>query len=120
VFFCDECKPRVLAYNEGVERYVIPIGRHSLMNVFAIRAASAGRPESVESLKELFEPGGSIETLAEYHRAHVGRLLASLPEPLGPVPIPLYLEHARSLSTDRDATFTALLSAMTAPRKPAS
>lgn len=32
VWFCDDCKPRVVALNGSVGHCVVPIGRHSLMN----------------------------------------------------------------------------------------
>jgi hypothetical protein len=39
LFFCEDCKMRVVAHNQGAGRCVIPIGRHSIMNgVFLSRA----------------------------------------------------------------------------------
>ena len=32
VFFCESCKPRVMAYDRRVGAALIPLGRHSLMN----------------------------------------------------------------------------------------
>jgi hypothetical protein len=31
-FFCDACKERVIAFNRACGRWVIPIGRHSMMH----------------------------------------------------------------------------------------
>ena len=39
VWFCDECKARVRDLNHTLGRYVIPIGRHSLMGGIGIAGA---------------------------------------------------------------------------------
>ncbi len=42
VFFCEECKPHVVAYNGAAGLTVIPIGRHSMMDG---RVEHPARPE---------------------------------------------------------------------------
>jgi hypothetical protein len=49
VWFCDECKHRALAFNDAMGRYVIPIGRHSLMKRIGVRMEEATDPGRVES-----------------------------------------------------------------------
>jgi hypothetical protein len=40
VFYCDECKDRVRAFNDIVGKVVIPLGRHSVMNSLMIEYKS--------------------------------------------------------------------------------
>ena len=40
VFYCDECKDRVRAFNDIVGKVVIPLGRHSVMNSLVIEYKS--------------------------------------------------------------------------------
>ena len=48
VWFCEECKGRVRALNVRYQRCLIPIGRHSVMNGFAVRGRDAQVPAAVE------------------------------------------------------------------------
>jgi hypothetical protein len=43
VWFCDECKERVIGLNEDVGFALIPIGRHSLMNGLGLRGGATER-----------------------------------------------------------------------------
>jgi hypothetical protein len=114
LFFCEECKKRVFAYNHGAGRCVIPIGRHSIMNGVFFRAADASKPKRVKAFaKDLVRSFFLSDPVWEHHRAYLGRIVACLPVPPGAIPIAAYIEHARTLSADRDAVFAALVSAVT-------
>jgi hypothetical protein len=97
VFFCDDCKASVCAYNDAVGRSAIPIGRHSLMNGVSLHAADARKARRVNELaKGLSRLAGGVERLYAHRRARVRRILESLAEPPGAVPVRTYMRHARS------------------------
>ena len=90
LYFCEPCKKRIVAYNRCRGCAVIPIGRHTLMNGLAPRTAA----ELVDAVLCL---GDQASKLLDYHRAHRARILESLRDPPGAVPIAAYLAHARSV-----------------------
>lgn len=49
VWFCDYCKPLISALNRHVGRCVIPIGRHSLMNGYALRPGGRDEATRIEA-----------------------------------------------------------------------
>ena len=67
VWFCEECKPRVMILNKAAGRCVIPIGRHSLMNgVFANKETVATLEKQVKFAKQLGGFFGLINDLNEW------------------------------------------------------
>jgi hypothetical protein len=96
VFFCDDCKARVCAYNDSLGRCAIPIGRHSLMNGVSLSAAAARKGRRVDKfVSGLSKLAGGVERLYAHRRARVSQILSSLAEPRGPVPVPIYIAHAK-------------------------
>jgi hypothetical protein len=67
VWFCDECKARVRDLNHVLGRYVIPIGRHSLMGGIAIAGAELAHADQRrrDELIDRFsiQAGGLYESL---------------------------------------------------------
>lgn len=49
VFFCDDCKTKVLELNRRFQRAVIPVGRHTLMNGIEIDSDKLNEPEAVQA-----------------------------------------------------------------------
>jgi hypothetical protein len=112
-YFCDDCKPRVRAYNEEVGLCIIPLGRHSMMNGISLPATAATkRPEVENFVTGLFGFIGRAERLGSYRNTRVRRVLGSLVEPPGAVAVPAYIAHAKAVSGDGDEIFAALVSAM--------
>jgi hypothetical protein len=112
-FFCDACKARVLTYNESVGSCVIPLGRHSLMNGVVLHAAAARRRKVAQFVDGLFGSLGRSDGLLRFRRERIGRVLKSLSEPAGAVPVPTYLACAKTGSENGDVVFAALVSVMT-------
>jgi hypothetical protein len=103
-----------IAYNYSAGGCVIPIGRHSIMNGVFLRAADASKPERVKAFAgRLVRSFFLSDPVWEHHRAYLSRIVASLPSAPGAIPIAPYIEHARTVSADRDAVFAALVSAVT-------
>ncbi|MDF0650109.1 MAG: hypothetical protein P0121_01395 [Nitrospira sp.] len=48
VWFCPECKARVVGLNQRYQRCLIPIGRHSMMNGFRLSGSECRNPSAVE------------------------------------------------------------------------
>ncbi len=112
-FFCDDCKTRVRAYNESIGFCAIPLGRHSIMNGVALRVAPATERRQVDTfVKGLFGLFERVGCLSSHRQARIRRILTSLPKRTGPVPLPTYLACAKEVSSDGDAVFGALVSAM--------
>jgi hypothetical protein len=78
-YFCDECRPRIVALNRGVGRCVIPIGRHSIMNGVALRA---NPPPTDEALGRFVHDVGTIferaARVARWRRRRVQRVLGTI------------------------------------------
>ena len=113
VFFCEACKPHVVAYNGAAGLTVIPIGRHSMMNGVALNTTHArkgrARRAFARGLSEVIDGIGRLE---RFHRAEVRRIVSSI-EPPGPtVPVPRYIEHATRSQPSGEAVFAALVLGM--------
>jgi hypothetical protein len=109
VFFCDDCKASVCAYNDANGRSAIPIGRHSLRNGVSLRAGDARKARRVNELaKGLSRLAGGVERLYANRRARVSQILTSLLEPPGAVPVPIYIADAKSVWTHNPALPEAL------------
>ena len=110
VFFCEACKPRVVAYNGGAGWNVIPIGRHSMMNGVALNTTHAWKGSARRAFaRGVAEVVDGIGRLERFHRTEVTRVASSI-EAAGPtVPVPPYLEHAKRCQPSEDAAVFATL-----------
>lgn len=83
VWFCDYCKPLVVALNRQAGRCVVPIGRHSIMNGFALRATDFDRPEAIaqfaSATRGLFAQVEGLDGYARSVVAHNRRVLGFTP-----------------------------------------
>ncbi|MBA2526626.1 MAG: hypothetical protein H0V18_12735, partial [Pyrinomonadaceae bacterium] len=52
VWFCDDCKPLVIAFNRALGRCVVPIGRHSIMNGVGARGADLVSNAAIEQIAD--------------------------------------------------------------------
>jgi hypothetical protein len=84
-WFCDECRLRVIALNRAVGRYVIPIGRHSIMAGVAIHGPAVADADAreVDRLLAGFHAGitgliGGIDRLWEASTTRSDELRAGL------------------------------------------
>jgi hypothetical protein len=69
VWFCQECKDRVLTLNRRLGIALIPIGRHSLMNAVGLRGENADEPAEVEAfVRRLDDFFGRSNDLHEWRR----------------------------------------------------
>jgi hypothetical protein len=69
VWFCEECKKKVIDFNTKFQQTVIPIGRHSLMAGYGLGGRDVHSPEKIEAfvsdMKGLFT---RIETLDQWRK----------------------------------------------------
>ena len=69
VWFCDECKERVVQFNTRYQRTIIPIGRHSLMSGVSLSAQDARDPEMIEIfLKNMNNLFSRIDCLSDWKK----------------------------------------------------
>ena len=113
VFFCEACKPHVVAYNGAAGLTVIPIGRHSMMNGVALNTQRArkgsARRAFARGLSEVFDGIGRLE---RFHHAQVRRIVSSIEPPKSTVPVPQYIEHAIRSQPPASEVFAALVLGM--------
>jgi hypothetical protein len=113
VFFCDECKRQVVAYNSAAGWRAIPIGRHSIMNGVALNTKHArkgsARRAFARGVSEVFDGIGRLE---RFHRAQVTRIVSSLDASGPTVPVPQYIDHATRGQQSASAVFAALVLGM--------
>jgi hypothetical protein len=84
------------------------------MNGVVLPAAAAARPRKVAQFVDgLFGSLGRSDGLSRFRRERISRVLKSLSEPAGAVPVPTYLACAKTGSENGDVVFAALVSAMT-------
>lgn len=106
VWFCGECKERVLALNRAVGRAVVPIGRHSLMSGAGLRGSDVAGADAREATRliagfhaatvELF---GGMERLRAFARRRTDELRAGLGYgAAAPVPLPEWLARLSAAS----------------------
>lgn len=110
VWFCDECKERVRELHEGYQRYIIPIGRHSLMGGFGL-SGKAVRDDAeihyfVSRWKSITE---AIEALYDFAR----NVVADNLELLGlaeqsQIPLAQYISLASRQVHSKEAAFRRL------------
>lgn len=121
VWFCGECKERVIAFDRRHGRAVIPIGRHSLMagvGISGSQLAKAGDPRT-EALVEDFGAKalslfGAMDHLDVWRDRELARRLEVLGKAKGDVPLAEYFteSNARALtdpSFSREGSFRALV-----------
>jgi hypothetical protein len=113
VFFCEACKPHVVAYNGAAGWGVIPIGRHSMMNGVALKTEDArkgsARRAFARGLSELVDGIGRLE---RFHRTQVTRMASSIDGPGSGVPVPQYIDRATRSEPSASAAFAALVLGM--------
>jgi hypothetical protein len=96
-FFCDECKERVMNLNRQERRWVIPIGRHSMMHGEFLSGGEAAIDEHANEfvfrVRGLFATG---EHLDQWRRIRVEKNLEALGWSTGQeVDLGWYLSTAR-------------------------
>ena len=113
VFFCEACKPHVVAYNGAAGWNVIPIGRHSIMNGVPLNTErprkGSARAAFARGMSEVFDGIGRLERL---HRAHVARIVSSIDASGATVPVPQYTDHATRSQGSASAVFAVLVLGM--------
>ncbi len=113
VFFCEACKPHVVAYNGGAGWNVIPIGRHSMMNGVALKTEDArkgsARRAFARGMSEVFDGSGRLE---RFHRTQVARIDSSIEVPGSTLPVPRYIDHATRSQPSASAVFASLVLGM--------
>jgi hypothetical protein len=117
-FFCGECKRRVRALNNAFGRWVIPIGRHSMMH-----GAFLGAVESDEKAEEFaLALGGLFERIAHLELASCAvvernlKTLGLLDE--GSLPLSAYLEAAVAYPLTKETAFSNLCAQFGASEPP--
>lgn len=99
VWFCDQCKQRVIGLNRRVGLSVIPIGRHSLMHGVGLTGKSTG-PEVHAFTRQLKSLFGRMDDLFEWRRIRFAFNAARLGDAWhGDVELDPYLE---AVSSSRD------------------
>jgi hypothetical protein len=107
-FLCGECKPRVRALNSTFGRWLIPVGRHSMMHGQLLGAADSDErvEEFALALGGFFERIGHLESAAcaavEQNLENLGLMNE------GSVPLRVYLEAAIAYPLTKQAAFTRL------------
>jgi hypothetical protein len=54
VFFCEDCKKKVMELNRQFQRAIIPIGNHSLMSGIGLNKDGINNPEAVKEFHAKF------------------------------------------------------------------
>jgi hypothetical protein len=108
VWFCEECKERVINFNGRYQQTIIPIGRHSLMAGYALGGRDVLDPEKIElfvsSMKGVFS---RIETLNHWRKIVVAEKLEALGYS-GDVPLNDYLKDVKT-KIDKSNAFDRLV-----------
>lgn len=114
VWFCDECKARVIALNRRYGRCVVPIGRHSLMNgVFFDPAADDAARAFADQLTTLFAEMGGTEA---WRRTAVQLNLAAAGLPASDnIELDTYLAAVAALPSVREQRFTEMVESLSGP-----
>jgi hypothetical protein len=98
VWFCGECKGRVVALNMAMSKTVIPIGRHSLMSGVGLRAVGGVCDEKVgDFIKDLGNFFANTDTVSKWREHIVLKNLRNLDCETDP-PVIEYLARVRILS----------------------
>jgi hypothetical protein len=138
VWFCPECKDRVVALNDDLRVWLIPIGRHSFQAhtydppgclMLSVKAL-ASRDPAAEAAVERFRTGmlGLVSSIDRLGARSKAALLAILPDlgfaPGEDVPLPEYLRRldaraARDERYSKAVAFERLRDHMLDGREPA-
>jgi NAD(P)-dependent dehydrogenase (short-subunit alcohol dehydrogenase family) len=121
VWFCADCKPLILAFNRAVGRYVVPIGRHSIMNHVGGRGTDLASKEAVERfVQDVRTMIGGIDALAAIAGDVIARNLAALGfDAAADVPLTAYLRAVQQSDLTHHAAFvTLVLSVLSSPPVP--
>jgi hypothetical protein len=110
VWFCDECKGRVVALNKAAGRCVVPIGRHSMMNQVFDRGRTRDQVTVEGFVVELRDMVGGIQRLSEWAAEVVRRNCESLGLSGNPsVRLSAYLEAVDRVAPPREAAFRTMI-----------
>lgn len=122
VWFCDYCKPLITTLNRQLGRYLVPIGRHSIMAGVAVRPAEAGFTAAAELLADTtVEMVAGIGATEEWARTVVARNLEVLGfEPGTDVYLGKYLWSVRGAELHPAPAVVALALHVLASRKEAA
>jgi len=108
VWFCEECKKKVVNFNTRFQQTVIPIGRHSLMAGYRLGGCDVLRPQKIEvfvsSVKGLF---ARIEMLDDWRKNVVAENFRALGYS-GDVLLMDYLEDVKA-KLNRGKAFDSLV-----------
>ncbi|MFP5255368.1 MAG: hypothetical protein ACLGI8_05890 [Acidimicrobiia bacterium] len=122
VWFCDYCKPLVVTLNRQLGRYLVPIGRHSIMSGVAVRPAEVGFTAAAELLADItHEMIAGIGNIKDWARTVVARNLEVLGfEPDTDVYLGKYLWTVRKADLHPAPAVVALMLHVLANRKEAA
>lgn len=122
VWFCDYCKPLILTLNRQLGRYLVPIGRHSLMAGVAVRPVEEGFTAAAEFLADAtVDMVAGIGSTERWARAVVARNVEVLGfEPGTDVYLGKYLWSVRRSPLHPAPAVVALTLHVLAPRKAAA
>ena len=112
IWVCGACKPRVRAVSARLGRLVVPVGRHSIVNGFALSVEPETSDEAIEAFAGRLQlMGGRIERLDGWAQSVVRSNLAEIGRgDAASVPLPDYLDAVRDI--DRAVAFDAMLAWM--------
>jgi hypothetical protein len=81
LFYCEECKDRIVEVRRSETPLAIPLGRHSLMNGIGLRGSDATKPAAAkvfaDALNGMF---GTISAISEWQRRRLLGILADCDE----------------------------------------
>jgi len=134
LFYCEECRQRVRAYNEAAGRLLFFVGRHSILNGVGLRGSDADWTEAVEAFARAMQ-GWSMGLQSFFEAMHrwrpmrleavcraVGQAEPADGEPQG-LPLIAYLEATGRGADDprvgKRAAFNALCGFLGFPPAPA-
>lgn len=109
VWVCGACKRRIGQLHAHHDRYIVPIGRHSLHGGFMLQGEAALDPVAVELFAETWTSvRAAMDVLAEWAQEVVRRNLSDLGmDPREAVPLRTYVDAAIA-GIDPEARFEAL------------
>ena len=106
-FFCDECRVRVVALNGSYGLAVVPLGRHSLMNGWALRGGADAPALDVfaSGVRGMFS---RIDRLLTWQRGLVQDNVAAMGQATPYVAAPEYIAFALEHSLPKAELFRQL------------
>jgi len=111
LFLCPDCKELAVALMRREGRFIVPIGRHSLMNRVSVTGAdlTAGRASATHAARRLVRFGGRITAAAAWGDERALANLAALDvEKSDTIALRDYLRRVAALGIDKAAAFQAM------------